>query len=379
LRKSATPPFDWCGYAPAEELLDSGDHAAAAAAWASFSDLLHELHAQLRSVHAFNQSTPTVPWIFALAQLGQASALRHARDWDGAAAAIARARTHRPCSAAVLWAEALLELDRSDPAKATTVLESLLWLARAGAHLQTANADGDTDPFEAVFGWLLDWLTKAAVMQRRLDASLTECGGDDQPECSHVLTTHYSILGVPIDADAKAIKRAYKMQSRLVHPDRHGSTAAFARLAEAYETLIDPDRRQRYDLGIDLSSAGSDAESLQRVLERRYFAERFIFEPFGEIHPDRVRAEPPCATEPNAPGISSGSYTRSCGGCAEVDGALFCSACSDGGAAGAQERLRWSALRLADCSGQDIANNCGRLECALPHRSQASAPTDPDG
>src|SRR4051812_41509125 len=61
----------------------------------------------------------------------------------------------------------------------------------------------------------------------------------------------YLLLGVEREATAADIKRAYKRLARKFHPDINpGDRVAeqqFRHIAEAYETLIDPDRRQRYD------------------------------------------------------------------------------------------------------------------------------------
>src|SRR5262245_53433834 len=61
----------------------------------------------------------------------------------------------------------------------------------------------------------------------------------------------YIILGIERDASPDAIKRAYKRLARRFHPDINpGDRLAanqFREIAEAYETLSDPDRRQRYD------------------------------------------------------------------------------------------------------------------------------------
>jgi len=47
------------------------------------------------------------------------------------------------------------------------------------------------------------------------------------------------------------IKRAYKRLARRYHPDINPgdrlASAQFRQIAEAYETLSDPDRRHRYD------------------------------------------------------------------------------------------------------------------------------------
>src|SRR5262245_16854065 len=61
----------------------------------------------------------------------------------------------------------------------------------------------------------------------------------------------YILLGLERGAPLADIKRAYKRLARQHHPDINPGdrTAAlqFRRIAEAYETLSDPDRRKRYD------------------------------------------------------------------------------------------------------------------------------------
>ena len=61
----------------------------------------------------------------------------------------------------------------------------------------------------------------------------------------------YVILGVERGATLADIKRAYKRLARKFHPDINPgdrmAAAQFRQIAEAYETLSDPDRRRRYD------------------------------------------------------------------------------------------------------------------------------------
>jgi molecular chaperone DnaJ len=61
----------------------------------------------------------------------------------------------------------------------------------------------------------------------------------------------YLVLGVERAATLGEIKRAYRRLARKYHPDinpgdRQAATQ-FRQIAEAYETLVDPDRRRRYD------------------------------------------------------------------------------------------------------------------------------------
>lgn len=61
----------------------------------------------------------------------------------------------------------------------------------------------------------------------------------------------YVILGLERTASHGDIKRAYKRLARKCHPDINPgdrmAAAQFRQVAEAYETLSDPDRRSRYD------------------------------------------------------------------------------------------------------------------------------------
>src|SRR6185312_2278838 len=61
----------------------------------------------------------------------------------------------------------------------------------------------------------------------------------------------YIILGVEREAAPLDIKRAYKRLARKYHPDINPgdrlAASQFRQISEAYETLVDPDRRRRYD------------------------------------------------------------------------------------------------------------------------------------
>jgi molecular chaperone DnaJ len=75
----------------------------------------------------------------------------------------------------------------------------------------------------------------------------------------------YVVLGVGHGATESEIKRAYRRLARRFHPDINpGDRTAeirFREILEAYETLIDPDRRSRYDAGSSAADTSSQPAS----------------------------------------------------------------------------------------------------------------------
>ena len=63
----------------------------------------------------------------------------------------------------------------------------------------------------------------------------------------------YVVLGVRREATDEDIRRAYKRLARQYHPDINPgdreAASRFRDIAVAYETLVDAERRQRYDRG----------------------------------------------------------------------------------------------------------------------------------
>jgi molecular chaperone DnaJ len=63
----------------------------------------------------------------------------------------------------------------------------------------------------------------------------------------------YIVLGLPHGATEADIKRAYRRLARRFHPDINPgdrvAEARFRQILDAYETLMDPQRRSRYDAG----------------------------------------------------------------------------------------------------------------------------------
>lgn len=67
---------------------------------------------------------------------------------------------------------------------------------------------------------------------------------------------YYTILSIPRDADSGTIRKSYYLRARQLHPDRvrkfhepvrSQAIAIYKRVAEAYQTLTDPEMRRAYD------------------------------------------------------------------------------------------------------------------------------------
>jgi curved DNA-binding protein len=90
---------------------------------------------------------------------------------------------------------------------------------------------------------------------------------------------YYQTLGVPRDASAEDIRRAYRKLARENHPDVNKDPSAedrFKEVSEAYEVLRDPDKRARYDRLGPNWRAGQDVSG----------SEGFTDAGFGDVHVD---------------------------------------------------------------------------------------------
>jgi len=111
----------------------------------------------------------------------------------------------------------------------------------------------------------------------------------------------YIVLGVGHGASQAEIKRAYRRLARRYHPDINpGDQAAevrFRQILEAYETLMDPARRSRYDSG---HLAGEPAGTSAGGFEGFDFSTRGVdySATFGDLFADVIAAR---ARRPAAP------------------------------------------------------------------------------
>ena len=73
---------------------------------------------------------------------------------------------------------------------------------------------------------------------------------------------YYFVLGIGRGADRQKIKRAYRTIAKKYHPDishsRQGSEK-FREIREAYETLMDEDKRKRHDRELNRQTSGTTA------------------------------------------------------------------------------------------------------------------------
>ena len=81
---------------------------------------------------------------------------------------------------------------------------------------------------------------------------------------------YYTILGVPSSATTKQIRERFLQLAREQHPDRFTAEekgkaeAEFQKVTQAYNVLVDPDRRRQFDLEISQRTAsGATGESSQ--------------------------------------------------------------------------------------------------------------------
>jgi molecular chaperone DnaJ len=76
---------------------------------------------------------------------------------------------------------------------------------------------------------------------------------------------YYAVLGIGRDASDDEVRSAYRRLARQHHPDVSGDDDAgqrFKEVAEAYEVLSDPERRQRYDMFGNGDAAGFGIDDL---------------------------------------------------------------------------------------------------------------------
>lgn len=160
----------------------------------------------------------------------------------------------------------------------------------------------------------------------------------------------YLLLGLRPGATAGDIKRAYRRLARRYHPNINpGDQAAalrFRRIVEAYETLVDPERRRQYDDG-EMKAAAPAATVFEfEGFDFSVLAEGATASTFGDLFADVIRSAVPGAGEP-----ARGTPQRG----ADLHGELELS--FDEAMRGASRRM--TVMRQARCG---VCRGVGRVE-----------------
>jgi molecular chaperone DnaJ len=98
------------------------------------------------------------------------------------------------------------------------------------------------------------------------------------------MSNYYEILGVPKNATADEIKKAYRTLAFKYHPDRNQGNAAaeekFKQISAAYDVLGDEAKRRQYDMGYSTDSYSSAGSQSQQQYQRQY---QYTYQnPFGD-------------------------------------------------------------------------------------------------
>ncbi len=155
-----------------------------------------------------------------------------------------------PLAAATLWtllSSGVLRIIDAEArgASEARLLEFDVEVELAAAPAQAVDSAAMRDPF----GRREKGASKAQAFRDEIDALLGRLSDID----------HYEALGLEQDASATLVKKAYFTAAKKYHPDalarlgldelKEPAARVFARIAEAFETLSDPDKRAAYDAG----------------------------------------------------------------------------------------------------------------------------------
>jgi curved DNA-binding protein CbpA len=105
---------------------------------------------------------------------------------------------------------------------------------------------------------------------------------------------YYSILGITSDASIDAIKKAYRINAIKYHPDKNFGdpkfTEKFIEIREAYENLINPEKRHEFDIKykefwsqMNARSSKENKFESENTYEQSPPKKEFVYEPFVQF------------------------------------------------------------------------------------------------
>ena len=114
---------------------------------------------------------------------------------------------------------------------------------------------------------------------------------------------YYNLLGISRDATDKEIKKAFRKKAMKEHPDRGGDAEKFKKISEAYEVLIDNEKRELYNnygkQGVEQAAQGGGSS---------HSAEDIFGSIFGNHKPSGPKkAEPIIALEVSLADVYNGN------------------------------------------------------------------------
>jgi hypothetical protein len=123
---------------------------------------------------------------------------------------------------------------------------------------------------------------------------------------------HWTLLGITRDADKKAMKRAYFEVAAVMHPDRYfkkklGSFKSkmeilFARITEAHDTLLDPQKRADYEVYLaEVATTRGMEAMLERAMAEQAAAGAAAAAAAAAASPADAGASAPPAPQPTIP------------------------------------------------------------------------------
>jgi DnaJ homolog subfamily C member 7 len=148
------------------------------------------------------------------------------------------------------WEQALADCDRAlaiDPAYVKVTVRRADVLVKLGKYEQACY---DYEQAKRAYG------RENRAEARRLDAKIRQAKLEQKKA---ERKDYYAIMGVDKQATPAQIKKAYRTLAVRLHPDRYDGdkeegVQKFKDLGEAYTVLSDPQKRRRYDSGVDIDA-----------------------------------------------------------------------------------------------------------------------------
>lgn len=144
------------------------------------------------------------------------------------------------------------------------VLEACGAQAAAVPTKRKVEREKDGAPFaEAAAQWFSEFKVPCGLLAIFVLTCAIIAGGEgyssSDARARELVDDYYGTLGVTRDADAADVKRAYKTLAKRWHPDKNPNCSscqdAFSKIAEAYKTLSDDEKRAAYDESGSVSTA----------------------------------------------------------------------------------------------------------------------------